>query len=232
MNLAQLWSVESGWGWLSSGGEAGTVELIFAAVLGLCLGSFLNVVIHRLPRDESVLWPRSHCPGCGHQLAVWENMPLVSFLILGGKCYSCKVRIPWRYPMVELISGIIMTGVVAALGIGPAAVGAALFILALLAIAWIDAEHRIIPDEVSIGLIVVGLVVRGFTVEGVMTALLGAGLGFLALALVAVAYRQVRGGTGWVAETSSWPLPWAPSSARRVSFSPLFWRPWPAPSPG
>jgi leader peptidase (prepilin peptidase)/N-methyltransferase len=172
------------------------MEIALAGILGLCIGSFINVLIHRLPRDESVLWPRSHCPRCEHPLAVWENLPLVSYLLLTGKCRGCRAPIPVRYPLVEAVAAGILMAAVAALGVGPAAAGAALFVLALMAIAWIDAEHRIIPDELSLGLVVIGLCVRGPTLEGVAVALTGAVLGFGALALVAVGYRRVRGQDG------------------------------------
>jgi leader peptidase (prepilin peptidase)/N-methyltransferase len=196
MTFAEWWSVESGWGWLTQGGPVGVVALLFSGFLGLCLGSFLNVLIHRLPRDESVVWPGSHCPKCAHRLAVWENLPLVSFVMLGGRCRACRAAIHWRYPVVELVSALVMVGAVLVLGVGPATVGAALFVLALFAIAWIDAEHRIIPDELSFGLLAVGLLVRGPDLQGVLTALVGAALGFLALALVAVGYRRLRGRDG------------------------------------
>jgi leader peptidase (prepilin peptidase)/N-methyltransferase len=194
--LAQLWSVESGWGWLEAGFPAGPLEIAFAGLLGLCLGSFLNVLIHRLPRDESVLWPRSHCPCCGHKLAVWENLPLVSYFLLAGKCRECRTRISVRYPLVEAVSAAVLMASVWLLGVSLAAAGASLFVLALVAVAWIDAEHRIIPDELSLGLVVIGLCVRGPSLDGVVTALIGAALGYVALAGVAFAYRRVRGRDG------------------------------------
>src|SRR5512141_3330011 len=87
-------------------GPAGTVILAVSAafLVGACIGSFLNVVIYRLPREESIVSPRSRCPGCGRQIRALENIPIVSFIVLRGKCAGCGVAISWRYPAVELFT--------------------------------------------------------------------------------------------------------------------------------
>lgn len=196
MEWRRLWSVESGWGWLSSGSSAGAIELAMAAVLGLVFGSFVNVVIHRLPRNESVVWPRSRCPACHHALTLWENLPVLSFVLLAGRCRECRGSISWRYPLVELACGFTATVAVMVLGVSTAALGAGLFVIVLLAVAWIDAEHRIIPNQLSIALLVIGLGVRGLSAEAIGIALVGAVMGFSALAAVAWGYRRVRGVDG------------------------------------
>jgi leader peptidase (prepilin peptidase) / N-methyltransferase len=190
------WGPEAAWGWLAPAGPAPWPVAAFAAVTGACLGSFVNVVIHRLPRGQSLAWPGSHCPRCGHVLALWENIPLLSFALLRGRCRACRGVIAWRYPAVEALCAGLFAGAVLWLGMGPAALGAAAFAVALVAIAWIDAEHRIIPDELSAGLVAWGLWVRGPTLTGLAAGLAGALAGFLSLWAVAWIYRRVRGEEG------------------------------------
>lgn len=165
-------------------------------VLGLCFGSFLNVVIHRLPRGASLAMPPSSCPVCGHAIRPYDNIPVVSWLLLRGRCRDCAAPISPRYPAVELGSGLLLLVLALVLGPRAALVPAAAFALALLAIALIDIDHRIIPDELSVGGLVVGLVARGFTTEGVLAGLIGALVGAGSLYLVALAYRKATGVEG------------------------------------
>jgi len=190
------WSPEAAWGWLAPAAAAPWPVVAFAAATGVCFGSFLNVVIHRLPRGQSLAWPGSHCPACGHALAVWENLPLVSFALLRGRCHACRSPIAWRYPLVEALCGGLCAGAVLWLGMGAAALWAAAFAVVLVAIAWIDAEHRIIPDELSAGLVALGLWARGPSLVGLTAGLAGALAGFLTLWAVAWVYRRVRGAEG------------------------------------
>ena len=196
MTWGSLWSSDAAWGWLTPGQDGGAFGVVSAVLIGLCLGSFLNVLIHRMPRRESVVWPSSRCPHCQHALAPWENVPLVSFALLRGRCSACRAPISWRYPLVEALAGTIAGIAAAWLGVGIAAVGFLFFTLCLLAVAWIDTEHRIIPDELSLALFAGGVLVRGATLEGAAVALLGAALGFGALYAVAWAYRRTRGADG------------------------------------
>ena len=161
--------------------------------LGLCFGSFLNVVIHRLPRGLSIVMPPSACPACGHPIRPFDNVPVVSWLILSGRCRDCRAEIPWRYPLVELLSGLLVVAIAVQLGPRAALVPALLFTLALLAVALIDWDHRIIPDEISLGGALVGLFARGLTAQGVTEGLVGALVGGGALWLVAEAYRRATG---------------------------------------
>jgi len=129
----------------------GSLPLAAAGVLGLIAGSFLNVVIHRVPRGESVVHPPSHCPGCGRPVAPWENVPVLSYLWLRGRCRGCGMRISLRYPAIELATGLLFALVVARHGTGPMTPVYLLFAAALVAAAAIDFDHRIIPDRISVG---------------------------------------------------------------------------------
>ncbi len=166
----------------------GGLLLAAAGILGLIVGSFLNVVIHRVPRGESVVRPPSHCPGCGRAVAPWENVPVVSYVWLRGRCRGCGMRISLRYPAVELATGLVFVLVVARHGAEPMTAVYLGFAAALLAAAAIDFDHRIIPDRISIGGLLVALVlvptarfVSGESLGGALGAslagaLLGGGL--------------------------------------------------------
>jgi leader peptidase (prepilin peptidase)/N-methyltransferase len=183
----------SPWGGASLGAAFTPGAYVVLFVLGLCFGSFLNVVIHRLPLGISLAWPPSSCPACGHAIRPFDNVPVVSWFVLRGKCRDCASPISPRYPAVELGAGILLLALALLLGPRLALLPAAVFALALLAIALIDLDHRIIPDELSIGGLVVGLVARGFTIDGVLAGLIGALVGAGSLYLVALGYRKATG---------------------------------------
>ncbi len=131
--------------------------LILWVLIGLIVGSFLNVCIYRMPQEQSVVWPRSFCPSCKHPIAWYDNIPLLSYVGLAGKCRHCRAGIHWRYPVVEALSTV---ATVAVLGrFGPGAKGALylVFVWALIVVSFIDLEHQIIPDEISVGGLVLGL---------------------------------------------------------------------------
>ena len=117
-------------------------------LFGLLFGSFLNVCIYRIPRDISVVAPRSFCPACERQLSWHQNIPVLSFFLLRGRCRYCSQAISWRYPLVEIISAILCTLVVAFYGFTPAAAKWACFELVLIVLFFTDWEERILPDEV------------------------------------------------------------------------------------
>ena len=125
-------------------------------VLGTLVGSFLNVVVHRLPRGESVVHPRSRCPACGTQLAERDNVPVISWLVLRGRCRSCGVAISPRYPLVELATGLAFAAVVVVAGFDLDLLWQLPLVAALLAAAAIDLEHRIIPNKIVAPLVVWG----------------------------------------------------------------------------
>ncbi len=134
--------------------------LIYAGALayGLVVGSFLNVVIHRLPLAESIVSPRSRCPACRTPIAIRDNLPVVSYLVLGGRCRSCRERISIRYPVLELLMGLLFVALVRDLGMSWAALLFMVFAALLLVAAAVDFDHQIIPDEISVGGCLVGLI--------------------------------------------------------------------------
>jgi leader peptidase (prepilin peptidase) / N-methyltransferase len=127
------------------------LEAILALLFGLLIGSFLNVCIYRMPRDLSIVRPRSFCPACEKPIAWFDNIPLASYLLLGGRCRNCRARIPLRYPIVELLTGILFAVCVAKLGVGLPALKWCLFGALMVALAFSDLEQRILPDEFTLG---------------------------------------------------------------------------------
>jgi leader peptidase (prepilin peptidase)/N-methyltransferase len=161
-----------------------------ALVFGLVVGSFLNVVIHRLPRRESVVRPRSRCPRCGHAISAWENVPVLSYLWLRGRCRRCGAHISLRYPAVELLTGLVFAAIATRYGAAPMTPVWCAFAAALIAAAIIDFDHQIIPDEISLG----GLVFALVLVPAVST--LG-GESFSRALLRSVAGAALGGGLLW-----------------------------------
>lgn len=151
----------------------------FAGVLGLLLGSFLNVCTLRWPAEESVVSPPSHCPGCGSEIRWYDNIPLLSYAILRGKCRFCSASISPQYPLVELVTALIWAGAFLHYGLSAESVRGALFLTILLGIAITDARFYLIPDQFSLGGGILGLVLAPFA-GGLTTleAFLGAGVGF------------------------------------------------------
>jgi leader peptidase (prepilin peptidase) / N-methyltransferase len=178
-----------------------TLESVLAFVLGACVGSFLNVVIHRLPRGESLVSPGSHCTSCGKAIAWYDNVPLVGWLLLRGRCRSCSSGISFRYPLVELLTALIAVSLHARFGFSLPFLVAFYFACTLLAIAYIDLDHQIIPDVLSLPGVVVGLVAApvlhgGTWLEAIQAAALGAVLGGGLLFAVAWGYERATGREG------------------------------------
>lgn len=134
------------------------LEAVLAGLFGLLIGSFLNVCIYRLPRDLSVITPRSFCPECRHPIAWFDNIPLVTYILLGGRCRNCAARIPWRYPLVELLTGILFFAAIVKLGTTAGAVKLCVFAAIQVALIFSDLEERILPDEFTLGGLVAGLI--------------------------------------------------------------------------
>ncbi|MCS7281570.1 MAG: prepilin peptidase [Desulfobacterota bacterium] len=120
-------------------------------LLGLAVGSFLNVCIYRIPRKRSILRPFSYCPSCGKTIRFYDNVPLLSFILLKGKCRECKSRIPVRYPLVELLTGVIFYSLYTTKGIGVESLVFMVLLCLLIVISFIDLEFQIIPDLLSVG---------------------------------------------------------------------------------
>lgn len=194
--------------------------IVSALILGLLVGSFINVVIHRLPIMMERRWrhecaemlgsadeqpearfdlvaPRSRCPHCGHGISAWENIPLLSYAILRGRCRECHAPISPRYPVVELICGLMTATAAWYFGFTLATAGAMLFGWALLALTGIDIDHQLLPDDITLPLLWLGLI---FNLQGTFTnlhsAVLGAIWGYLSLWLIFQAFRKLTGKEG------------------------------------
>ena len=164
------------------------VIVLGAVLVGLCFGSFLNVCILRLPHDQSLLRPRSTCPQCKQPIAWRDNIPVVSWLWLRGKCRWCHKPISVQYPVIEALVGVVFGVSVLAYGPSLHAVSAAVFGTLLLGIAITDARHYLIPDEFSLGGLVLGLALAlGGGAPGFLQAVIGAAVGFALLYAVAQA---------------------------------------------
>jgi leader peptidase (prepilin peptidase)/N-methyltransferase len=167
-----------------------------ALLVGLALGSFLNVVIARLPKGESVVHPPSRCPRCKHRIAPRDNVPVLSWILLRGRCRHCRKKISWRYPVVELTSGLLLLLLASRAQHPGLLVPHAAFLLALVAVAWIDLDTRTIPDVVTIPGVGVGLAASLFGPPGFAGALIGAVAGGASLWLVGAAYEKATGVPG------------------------------------
>ena len=167
--------------------DNGILALV-GGLFGAVIGSFLNVCIVRWPAEQSVVKPRSRCPKCGYQITWADNIPMVSWLLLGGKCRSCKEPIGALYPAIELATALIWAWMAWRHGLSPEALKGALFCTILLGIAMTDAREYLIPDEFTIGGLVIGLL---FAAAGggstLLTAVIGAAVGFGVLWLIGVA---------------------------------------------
>ena len=138
------------------------IEALVAALFGLLIGSFLNVCIYRMPRDLSVVKPRSFCPECNQTIAWFDNIPLVSYAMLAGRCRRCGHRISARYPVVELLTGVVFFGAFWFLGTKLAAVKFAAFGAIMIALVFSDLEERILPDEFTLGGTALGVIFAAF----------------------------------------------------------------------
>ena len=149
-------------------------ETIVALCFGLIIGSFLNVCIHRWPRGRSVIRPRSHCVRCRKMIPWYDNIPLVSYIVLGGRCRYCKRPISIRYPLVELGTGLLFASIVWSLGVTPVAAKMCVFTAMLVALTFSDLEKRLLPDELTLGGAIIGLAfaffvpVPDFTAQAVL----------------------------------------------------------------
>lgn len=170
---------------------------LLAFLIGTSMGSFANVLIHRLPERLSIVSPGSRCPSCGTPIRWYDNIPVLSFLALRGRCRDCGRAISFRYPLVEVVCGTLFAAVVWRLGLRPSAAALALFSWALVVITFIDIDHRIIPDAVSLPGTAFGLLFSlypGFPrpLDSVLGVVFGAGFLFLVL----WGYEKVMGEEG------------------------------------
>jgi leader peptidase (prepilin peptidase)/N-methyltransferase len=171
---------------------ASGADAVVAALFGAIIGSFLNVCIHRLPRGSSVVWPASACPQCGRGLAWFENIPVVSYLVLGGKCRTCRAPISMRYPIIELLTAVMF-------GVGWWYYGPSLLLAsrlvfgcALIVLFAIDLEHHLLPNLITLPGIVIGLLFSLFTEPGWLSAVIGILIGGGVLYAIAEGYYLLR----------------------------------------
>jgi len=170
-------------------------------IFGLCIGSFLNVCIYRLPAGKSIVYPGSMCPVCNRAIAFHDNIPVLSYLFLGGRCRRCKTPIPFRYPLVELITGFLALGIFIRFGLTPAALIFFVFSAALIVSTFIDIDHRIIPDLITLPGIPVFFVASFFLphpdlISAFIRSIAGILAGGGSLFLVAWTYERLTGKEG------------------------------------
>jgi leader peptidase (prepilin peptidase) / N-methyltransferase len=165
---------------------------IYAAFLGAAVGSFLNVCVYRWPAEKSVLRPRSQCPGCTNAIAWYDNVPILGYLWLRGRCRSCGAAISAQYPAVELVTSLIWLGAALRFGASIEALHSALLLTILLGITLTDAKEMVIPDQFSLGGTLLGLIIAavpgGFSLA---TSLIGAAAGYLGLWIVKLVAEKV-----------------------------------------
>jgi leader peptidase (prepilin peptidase) / N-methyltransferase len=163
-----------------------------AGVWGLAIGSFLNVCILRLPAGTSIVFPPSRCPACGHRLAWFENVPVVSYLVLRRRCRSCRAPISWQYPLVEATTGVLFAAAAAWFGLGWVLLSRLVFISAMIVLFVIDLRHRILPNAITLPGIVVGFAFSLVADPGWTASAIGIVGGGGVLWAIAEAYYRLR----------------------------------------
>ncbi len=176
--------------------SADTLALIGLAILGLAIGSFLNVCIHRLPRKGSIVQPPSSCPNCGYVLRWIDNIPVASYVLLGGRCRQCRTKISIRYPIVEVVTAIVFVVHYLVLGPDILLVPRLLFACAMIVLFAIDLEHHLLPNVITLPGIIVGLAFSVILPPGLVDALIGALVGGGILWLIGEAYYRYSGQEG------------------------------------
>lgn len=144
------------------------MQNIFVFILGSIVGSFLNVCIHRMPLGESIVWPHSHCPRCQKKIPTYDNIPFISYILLGGKCRFCREHISFRYPLVELLTALSFLALFGRYGLSYDLFVFIVFVSGLIVATFVDIQHRIIPDEISVGGIIFGFIltaIKGFNIN-------------------------------------------------------------------
>nr|WP_041296662.1 A24 family peptidase [Janthinobacterium sp. Marseille] len=204
-----LWSAPAG----------SVLPAVLAGIFGLLIGSFLNVVIHRIPKmmqresdnyvaSESgqplphedrynLIVPRSACPQCGHQISALQNIPVISYVAIGGKCTACKTPISIRYPIIELLSGLLSAFLIWHFGSGWLGLGTLLFTYLLIALTFIDADTQLLPDDLTLSLLWLGLLINlNATFVPLHEAVIGAAAGYLSLWSIYWLFKLLTGKEG------------------------------------
>ncbi len=196
------------------------LSTIVFGLLGLLIGSFLNVVIYRLPkmyfrevdnfvaehRQEplphqdrfDLMLPRSACPHCGHKITELENIPIISYLVIGGKCTGCKAKISIRYPLIEALTGLLTAGMIWHFGSGVMGMSAVIFVWFLIAMTFIDIDHKLLLDDLTLSLMWLGLLLNAYGgFASLKDAVLGAAIGYMSLWSINWIYEKLRGRPGF-----------------------------------
>jgi len=202
--------------------EFPALVLIIGALFGLVIGSFLNVVIYRLPlmleqdwkkqaqmilepdgvippstHPFNLIFPNSHCPSCDHEIRAWENIPVISYLFLRGKCSNCGIHISIRYPLIEALTALITCMVLSKFGLTPASGFALVLSWCLICLALIDYDHQLLPDNITLPLLWLGLIANYFTaLVDFRDAFWGAVIGYMVLWLLYWAFKLITGKEG------------------------------------
>jgi leader peptidase (prepilin peptidase) / N-methyltransferase len=172
------------------------VELLAVVVFGLCVGSFLNVCAYRLPLGESIVHPRSRCTSCGRTLTWLDNIPVLSWAVLGGRCRTCRQPVSWMYPAVEIVTALVFVITYLTYGLTLLSLVRVVFACALIVLFVTDLQHKILPNVITLPGIVVGFVCSVFLPPGWMSSLIGVALGGGFLLAIAEAYYRIRGQEG------------------------------------
>jgi len=177
--------------------EISSVMVVYSALFGLALGSFMNVCIYRIPLKKSIVSPPSSCPNCGERIRFYDNIPLISYLLLLGKCRHCSNPLAWHYPLVEALTGLLSVALFIRYGLSYQYFLYLLFTSVLVTISFIDLHHKIIPDVLSLSGIVVGLAASFMpgTISW-LDSLIGIIAGGGSLFLVAFVYERITGREG------------------------------------
>jgi len=175
---------------------------LYALATGAVIGSFLNVIIHRYPREESIVFPPSHCPNCDAQIRWFDNIPVISYVLLAGRCRNCKVPISLRYPLIELANALFYLAIFQRTGVDVAFIPLAAIVSMTIVLIYIDLEIQILPDVIDLPGILIGIGIGAlalgqrfpeFTLaESWIDSLTGAAMGALVLYGIAFAYRLIR----------------------------------------
>ena len=191
-------SVQKTWLPWSKKGDLLTENLIYIIVLifGAVVGSFLNVCIHRIPEGKSIVSPPSSCPDCNKPIPFYDNIPIISYIILRGRCRNCKNTISLQYPLVEAVTGFFSIVLFKQFGLSPQFFIYFVFISGLIVITFIDLKYQIIPDIISLPGIGIGLLASYFLPHGILNSLIGILVGGGSLFLVAFGYYFVTGREG------------------------------------
>jgi leader peptidase (prepilin peptidase)/N-methyltransferase len=172
------------------------LELLTITVVGLCIGSFLNVCAYRLPLGESVVHPRSRCTSCGRTLTWFDNLPVVSWVVLGGRCRTCRNPVSWMYPAVEIVTALVFVVTYLTYGLTLLSLVRVIFGCALIVLFVTDLQHKILPNVITLPGIVIGFLCSLFLPPGWVSSLIGVLVGGGVLFAIAEAYYRVRGQEG------------------------------------